>query len=87
MYDENVTNGSLNDPDANARTFMPDGFFRIGDLGCLDANDYLFIIGRIREFINKGGEKISSVELDNLATQRSAMTEAINFFVPDDIYG
>ena len=84
---ENITKGYLNDPEANARAFTPDGFFRTGDFGYLDANDYLFITGRIREFINKGGEKISPVELDNIVTQHPAVAEAASFSLPDDIYG
>ena len=84
---ENITKGYLNDPDANARVFTPDGFFRTGDVGYLDANDYLLITGRIREFINKGGEKISPVELDNIVTQHPAVAEAATFSLPDDIYG
>ena len=84
---ENITKGYLNDADANARAFTPDGFFRTGDFGYLDANDYLFITGRIREFINKGGEKISPVELDNIVTQHPAVAEAASFSLPDDIYG
>ena len=84
---ENVMKGYLNDPDANARVFTPDGFFRTGDVGYLDASAYLFITGRTREFIDKGGEKISPTELDNIVTQHPAVAEAASFSVPDDIYG
>ena len=84
---ENIMKGYLDDPDANARAFTPDGFFRTGDYGYLDANEYLFITGRIKEFINKGGEKISPVEIDNIVMQHPAVAEAATFSVPDDIYG
>lgn len=84
---ENIMKGYLNDPDANARAFTPDGFFRTGDYGYLDVNEYLFITGRIKEFINKGGEKISPVEIDNIVMQHPAVAEAATFSVPDDIYG
>ena len=87
MRGENITKGYLNDPDGNARAFTPEGFFRTGDFGYLDANDYLFITGRIREFINKGGEKVSPVELDDIVTQHPAVAEAATFSVPDDVYG
>lgn len=87
MRGENIVKGYLNDPDANARVFTQDGFFRTGDFGYLDANGYLFITARIREFINKGGEKISPVELDNVVTQHPAVAEAATFAVPDDVYG
>ena len=84
---ENIMKGYLNDPDANARAFTPDGFFRTGDFGYLDANNYLFITGRVREFINKGGEKISPVEIENIVMQHPAVAESAAFPVPDDIYG
>ena len=84
---ENITKGYLNDPDANARAFTLDGFFRTGDFGYLDANNNLFTTGRIREFINKRGEKISPVEIDNIVMQHPAVAEAATFSVPDDIYG
>ncbi|MCJ1454356.1 hypothetical protein MMC28_004709 [Mycoblastus sanguinarius] len=87
MRGENMTKGYLNDPDANARAFTPDGFFRSGDFGYLDANNYLFITGRVKEFINKGGEKISPVEIDNIVMQHPAVAEAATFSVLDDVYG
>ena len=87
MRGQNIMKGYLNDSDANVRVFTKDGFFRTGDFGYLDANKYLFITARIREFINKGGEKISPVELDSIVTQHPAVAEAATFAVPDDIYG
>ena len=84
---ENIMKGYLNDPDANARAFTPDGFFRTGDYGYFDGNNYLFITGRIKEFINKGGEKISPVEIDNIVMQHPAVAEVATFPVPDDVYG
>ena len=87
MRGENMTKGYLNDPEANARAFTPDGFFRSGDFGYLDANNYLFITGRLKDFINKGGEKISPVEIDNIVMQHPAVAEAATFSVADDVYG
>ena len=87
MRGQNIMKGYLNDSDANVRVFTKDGFFRTGDFGYLDANKYLFITARIRESINKGGEKISPVELDSIVTQHPAVAEAATFAVPDDIYG
>lgn len=84
---EMVMKGYLNAPDANALAFTEDGFFRTGDFGYVDANNYVFITGRIKEFINKGGEKISPVELDNIIMQHPAVAEAAAFAVEDDIYG
>ena len=87
LQGENIMNGYLNNPDANARVFTPDGFFRTGDFGHVDSDGYLFVTGREREFIDKGGEKISPVELDNLVTQHPAVAEAATFSMLDDIYG
>ena len=84
---ENVMNGYFKDPDANARVFTPDGFFRTGDVGRLDSDGYLFITGRMGDFINKGGEKISPVELDILVMRHPVVAEAATFPVLDGIYG
>lgn len=56
---ENVTTGYLNNPEANQSSFTQDGFFRTGDQGKQDQDGYVIITGRIKELINKGGEKIS----------------------------
>ncbi|RYO79616.1 hypothetical protein DL766_001902 [Monosporascus sp. MC13-8B] len=89
---ENVTAGYLNNPSANAEAFVahaPTGekFFRTGDQGRLDEDGYLVITGRIKELINKGGEKISPIELDNALVRHPAVAEAVSFAVPDDLYG
>ncbi|KHJ32714.1 putative peroxisomal-coenzyme a synthetase [Erysiphe necator] len=84
---ENVTAGYLNNPIANKSAFTKDGFFKTGDQGRLDENGYLYITGRIKELINKGGEKISPIELDNVLLQHSKIDEAVSFAIPDSIYG
>ncbi|KAL9131035.1 MAG: hypothetical protein Q9217_000921 [Psora testacea] len=83
----NVTKGYLNNPEANKTSFTNDGFFRTGDQGKLNKDGYLFITGRMKELINKGGEKISPVELDNVVAQNPAVLEAVSFAIPDQIYG
>ncbi|KAK8056877.1 hypothetical protein PG993_002104, partial [Apiospora rasikravindrae] len=84
----NVTKGYLNNPDANASSFhSPSGFFRTGDQGRLDEDGYVVITGRIKELINKGGEKISPIELDNVLTRHPAISEAVSFAIPDELYG
>lgn len=83
----NVTHGYLNNPSANASSFTKDGFFRTGDQGRKDAQGYIFITGRIKELINKGGEKISPIELDNVLARHPAVGEAVSFAVPDELYG
>lgn len=84
---ENVTKGYLNNESANKSSFTKDGFFRTGDQGKMDEDGYVFITGRIKELINKGGEKISPIELDNVLARHPAISEAVSFAVPDEIYG
>lgn len=84
---ENVTKGYLNNAAANASSFTPSGYFRTGDQGRKDADGYVIITGRIKELINKGGEKISPIELDNVLTRHPAVSEAVSFAVPDEMYG
>lgn len=84
---ENVTKGYLNNPSANASSFTKDGFFRTGDQGLQDAEGYVIITGRIKELINKGGEKISPIELDNVIAQHPAVSEAVSFAIEDEMYG
>ena len=82
-----VTNGYLNNEIANAASFTPNHFFRTGDYGRLDRDGYLFLTARIKEFINKGGEKVSPTELDDMITGHPAVMEAATFAVEDEIYG
>ena len=83
----NVTAGYLNNDGANAESFTRDGFFRTGDQGRVDADGYLFLTGRLKELINRGGEKISPVELDNVLARHEGVAEAVCFAVPDEVYG
>ncbi|KAK4179895.1 hypothetical protein QBC36DRAFT_321471 [Triangularia setosa] len=84
---ENVTSGYLNNPEANKSAFTASGYFRTGDQGKLDEDGYVVITGRIKELINKGGEKISPIELDNVLTRNPAVSEAVSFAIPDEMYG
>lgn len=84
---ENVTKGYLNNPEANKTSFTKNGFFRTGDQGKQDEDGYVFITGRIKELINKGGEKISPVELDNVVSQNPYVAEAVCFAIADEMYG
>lgn len=84
---ENVTKGYINRPEANAESFTDGGFFRTGDQGKLSEEGYLTLTGRLKELINKGGEKISPVELDNTISQHEAIQEAVCFAVDDEMYG
>ncbi|KAF3004603.1 hypothetical protein E8E14_007400 [Neopestalotiopsis sp. 37M] len=84
---ENVTKGYLNNPKANAEAYTNNGFFRTGDQGKKDEDGYIIITGRIKELINKGGEKISPIELDNVLTRHPAVSEAVSFAIPHEMYG
>jgi len=84
---ENVTKGYLNNAAANQTGFHKNGFFRTGDQGKKDEDGYIAITGRIKELINKGGEKISPIELDNVLTRHPAVSEAVSFAIPDDMHG
>ncbi|KAL1872256.1 hypothetical protein Plec18167_006859 [Paecilomyces lecythidis] len=80
---ENVTKGYLNNPEANKSSFTKDGFFRTGDQGKQDPDGYVIITGRIKELINKGGEKISPIELDNTLAHHPGVGEVVSFAIPD----
>ena len=84
---ENVTKGYLNNDKANKESFTKTGFFRTGDQGKQDADGYVYITSRIKELINKGGEKISPIEIDNVLAQHPAVGEAVSFAIDDEIYG
>ncbi|KAL4785765.1 hypothetical protein BJX76DRAFT_355814 [Aspergillus varians] len=81
---ENVTKGYLNNPAANKSSFTKSGFFRTGDQGKKDPDGYVIITGRIKELINKGGEKISPIELDNTLLSNPKVGEAVCFAIPDE---
>ncbi|KAK9463565.1 uncharacterized protein V1516DRAFT_694060 [Lipomyces oligophaga] len=83
----NVTKGYRSNPSANASSFTKEGFFRTGDQGIMDQDGYVFITGRIKELINRGGEKIAPVELDGIMLEHPAVSEAVAFAVPDELYG
>ena len=82
----NVTHGYHNNPDANAEAFT-NGWFRTGDQGFLDADGTLTLTGRIKELINRGGEKISPLEVDAALLGHPAVAEAVSFGVPHEMYG
>jgi acyl-CoA synthetase (AMP-forming)/AMP-acid ligase II len=82
----NVTPGYDNNPQANAKAFT-DGWFRTGDQGRLDAEGYLFLTGRLKEQINRGGEKISPLEVDVVLLDHPAVAQACTFGIPHDKRG
>jgi len=82
----NVTAGYLNNPDANAAAFS-NGWFRTGDQGILDENGYLRLTDRLKEIINRGGEKISPREVDEVILDHPDIAQAVTFSIPHDKLG
>ena len=81
-----VMHGYSRNPEANEKAFV-NGWFRTGDLGVLDRDGYLTETGRIKELINRGGEKISPTEVDAVLLGHPAVGLAASFGVPDPMYG
>jgi acetyltransferase-like isoleucine patch superfamily enzyme len=77
----NVTDGYENNPTANKSAFT-NGWFRTGDQGRFDTDGYLFLTGRLKEIINRGGEKIAPKEVDEILIQHPAIAQAVAFSVP-----
>jgi len=77
-----VFQGYDNDPIANRNAFTH-GWLRTGDQGFWDAEGYLFLTGRLKELINRGGEKIAPQEVDAVLMAHPAVAEAVTFAVPD----
>ncbi|MBI3977648.1 MAG: non-ribosomal peptide synthetase [Chloroflexi bacterium] len=77
----NVFGGYENDPEATGQVLV-DGWFRTGDQGYLDEDGYLFVTGRLKEVINRGGQKVSPREVDDVLRQHPAVAEAVAFAVP-----
>jgi acyl-CoA synthetase (AMP-forming)/AMP-acid ligase II len=82
----NVITGYENNPEANASSFT-DGWFRTGDQGYLDEDGYLLLTGRLKEMINRGGEKISPREIDEVLLGHPAVAEAVAFGAPHPTWG
>jgi acyl-CoA synthetase (AMP-forming)/AMP-acid ligase II len=82
-----VFSGYLGDPEATAAAFFPGGWYRTGDLGYLDDEGYLFVTGRLREMINRGGEKIAPTEIDEVLRTHPAVADAAAFAIPDSRLG
>jgi acyl-CoA synthetase (AMP-forming)/AMP-acid ligase II len=83
---DNVTAAYENNPKANGEAFV-DGWFRTGDQGVIDADGYLTLTGRLKEIINRGGEKISPREVDEALMDHPAVLQAVAFAVPHPMLG
>jgi len=83
---DNVTAGYEANPEANASAYT-DGWFRTGDQGVLDGEGYLTLTGRLKEIINRGGEKISPREVDEVLMDHPAVRQVVVFGVKHDKLG
>jgi acyl-CoA synthetase (AMP-forming)/AMP-acid ligase II len=83
---DNVTVGYENNAKANAEAFV-NGWFRTGDQGVIDAEGYLTLTGRLKEIINRGGEKVSPREVDEALMDHPAVLQAVAFAVPHPMLG
>jgi acyl-CoA synthetase (AMP-forming)/AMP-acid ligase II len=83
---DNVTAGYENNPKANAEGFT-NGWFRTGDQGVKDAEGYISLTGRLKEIINRGGEKVSPREVDEALMDHAAVLQVVTFAVPHDKLG
>jgi oxalate---CoA ligase len=89
---ENVTLGYLANPKANAENFLPAEagqftWFRTGDQGKFDEGGFLYVTGRLKEIINRGGEKVSPREVDEILMDHEAVAQAVTFAVHHDKLG
>jgi acyl-CoA synthetase (AMP-forming)/AMP-acid ligase II len=82
----NVTAGYENNPKANAEAFV-NGWFRTGDQGIIDEHGYLRLTGRLKELINRGGEKVSPLEVDAILMDHPAVAQCLAFAMPHDKLG
>lgn len=86
IYGPNVTPGYENNAKANAESFTH-GWFRTGDQGMIDAQGYLTITGRLKEIINRGGEKVSPREVDDILMEHPAVQQVVTFAMPHEKLG
>jgi acyl-CoA synthetase (AMP-forming)/AMP-acid ligase II len=77
----NVTKGYEANPEANAKAFT-DGWFRTGDQGMFDEDGFLMLTGRLKELINRGGEKVSPLEVDGVLSAHPAVAQVLCFAIP-----
>lgn len=87
IRDPCVLSSYLDDTVASRESFLPGGYFRTGDLGTLHPDGRLQITGRIKEMINKGGEKISPLDIEHVVLGHASVHQAVCFKVQDDMYG
>lgn len=82
-----VTPGYYQRLEENRRSFTEEGYWRSGDLGYLDPEGFLFVVDRLKEMINRAGEKIYSQEVENVLYQHPGVLEVAVVGIPDQVYG
>ena len=81
-----IIDGYESNPEANATSFV-DGWFRTGDQGIIDPDGYLRLLARLKDLINRGGEKIAPMEIGQVLLKHPAVAEAVCFGVPHPTWG
>lgn len=79
--------GYLNDTEATNRAYTPDGWYKTGDLAVIDADGFLHITGRVKDVINRGGEKIPVSDIEQLLHEHESVREAAVVSMPDPRLG
>jgi acyl-CoA synthetase (AMP-forming)/AMP-acid ligase II len=87
IWGDNVMKGYYKSPDVTAETLEPDGWLHTGDLGYRDEDGFIFLTGRIKELIIKGGENIAPREIDEALYLHPAVLDAAAVGIPDEHYG
>ena len=82
-----VFTGYYNNPEENKRAFTHDGFFRTGDLAMIDKKGTVTLTGRIKEMVNRGGESISSTEIEKLISSHPEVALVAVIAMPDPVFG
>ncbi len=82
-----VTRGYEDAPGANRDAFLEEGWFRTGDRGIIDRDGHVTLTGRLKELINRGGEKISPIEVDNALAEHPGVAQVAAFALPHDRLG
>ena len=84
---DNVMTCYYKNPEETAKSLAADGWLHTGDLGHMDADGFIFVTGRLKELIIKGGENIAPREIDEALLKHPALLEAAAVGVPDEAYG
>jgi long-chain acyl-CoA synthetase len=82
-----VSAGYYKRPDATAEVFVADGWFRTGDIVRMDEDGYVYIIDRVKDMINVGGEKVYPRDVEEVLFRHPAVTDAVVLAAPDPILG